>query len=79
MTSYQYTHDDMRLDQDFLPLPYFTLRQDTRQHAVTQEVVVRSRAAEGDGHAGGCAASSDSTPGARCRPPCSSLSGASRS
>ncbi len=50
VTSYQYTHDDMRLDQDFLPLPYFTLRQDTRQHAVTQEVVVRSRAAEGDGY-----------------------------
>ena len=50
VTSYQYTHDDMHLDQDFLPLPYFTLRQDTRQHAVTQEVVVRSRAAEGDGY-----------------------------
>lgn len=42
ITSYQYIDDNMTLDQDFLPLDYFTLTQKRREHAVTQDVVVRS-------------------------------------
>ncbi len=41
ITSYQYINDNMTLDQDFTPLPYFTLTQARREHAVTQEVVAR--------------------------------------
>lgn len=41
ITSYQYIDDNMTLDQDFTPLPYFTLTQDRREHAVTQDVVAR--------------------------------------
>ena len=43
ITSYQYTDDDMILDQDFLPLSYFTLRQSLREHALTEDLVIRSR------------------------------------
>lgn len=43
VTSYQYSDDEMRLDQDFLPLSYFTLRQARREHSVTEDVVFRSR------------------------------------
>ena len=46
ITSYQYINDNMTLDQDFTPLPYFTLTQARREHAVTQELVARSH---GDG------------------------------
>lgn len=42
MTSYQYIDDNMTLDQDFLPLPYFTLTQARREHAVTQELVFKN-------------------------------------
>ena len=42
ITAYQYIDDNMTLDQDFLPLDYFTLTQKRREHAVTQDVVVRS-------------------------------------
>jgi outer membrane receptor protein involved in Fe transport len=42
ITSYQYIDDNMTLDQDFTPLPYFTLTQARREHAVTQDVVARS-------------------------------------
>lgn len=42
VTSYQYLDDRMVLDQDFLPESYFTLEQARREHALTQEVVVRS-------------------------------------
>ncbi len=42
ITSYQYSDDRMVLDQDFLPLSYFTLRQSLREHAVTEDLVVRS-------------------------------------
>ena len=45
ITSYQFLDDDMRLDQDFLPLSYFTLQQARRQHDVTEDVVVRSKSA----------------------------------
>ena len=41
ITSYQYIDDNMTLDQDFTTLPYFTLTQARREHAVTQEVVAR--------------------------------------
>ncbi len=42
ITSYQYSDDRMRLDQDFLPLSYFTLQQALREHCVTEEAVFRS-------------------------------------
>ena len=42
ITSYQYINDNMTLDQDFTPLPYFTLTQARREHAITQDVVARS-------------------------------------
>ena len=41
VTSYQYLDDNMTLDQDFTPLPYFTLTQARREHAATQEVLLR--------------------------------------
>ncbi len=40
-TSYQFTDDDMRLDQDFTPASMFTIRQTQREHAATQEFVLR--------------------------------------
>ncbi len=43
ITSYQYSDDQMTLDQDFLPLSYFTLQQARRDHAVTEDLVFRSR------------------------------------
>lgn len=44
VTSYQFLDDRMTLDQDFLPASYFTLIQDRREHALTQEIVLRSNA-----------------------------------
>ncbi len=41
-TGYQYLNDDLRLDQDFTPLSIFTLRQQQRMHAVSQEVAFKS-------------------------------------
>lgn len=41
VTSYQFLDDRMALDQDFRPESYFTLVQDRREHAVTQEFVLR--------------------------------------
>ena len=41
ITSYQYINDNMTLDQDFTPLPYFTLTQARRENALTQDVVAR--------------------------------------
>lgn len=43
ITSYQLTDDDMRLDNDFTPLDYFTLGQAIKEHVLTEEVVFRSR------------------------------------
>ena len=43
ITSYQYSDDEMLLDQDFTPDSYFTLRQARREHAVTEDLVFRSR------------------------------------
>lgn len=41
-TGYSYTHDRMRMDNDFLPEPYFTLGQYQREHSLTQEFVAKS-------------------------------------
>ncbi len=42
ITSYQYSDDEMTLDQDFTPESWFTLRQSRREHALTEELVFRS-------------------------------------
>lgn len=42
VTSYQYMDDRMTMDQDFLPVSMFTLVQAQREHAVTQELLLRS-------------------------------------
>lgn len=42
VTGYQFFKDDMKLDQDFTEIRDFTLRQQQKQHAVTQELTVRS-------------------------------------
>lgn len=43
IVSYQYSDDEMNLDQDFLPLSYFTLTQARTEHTVTADAVFRSR------------------------------------
>ena len=45
ITSFQYIDDNMTLDQDFLPMSYFTLTQKKREPAVTQDIVARGNAA----------------------------------
>lgn len=40
-TSYQYLDDRMQMDQDYLPLSYFTLVQAQKEHAVSQELTLR--------------------------------------
>lgn len=47
ITSVQYLDDNMTLDQDFLPLPYFTLTQKQRETAVTEDLVFRGTADDG--------------------------------
>lgn len=42
ITSVQYIDDNMTLDQDFLPLEYFTLTQAKKELGITQDLVVRS-------------------------------------
>ena len=41
ITSVQHINDNMTLDQDFLPLPYFTLTQKKRETTLTQEVIAQ--------------------------------------
>lgn len=41
MTSFQYLKDNMTLDQDFLPLDYFTLTQARHEWSVTEDIVAR--------------------------------------
>ena len=41
-TSYQYTNDNMILDQDFTPLSMFAMRQSQTENALTQEFVLKS-------------------------------------
>ena len=43
-TGYQFLNDDMKMDQDFSPKSIFTLNQKQKQHAVSQEVAIRSNA-----------------------------------
>lgn len=43
ITSIQYLDDHMTLDQDFLPLPYFTLSQKQRETSVTEDIVMRGK------------------------------------
>lgn len=40
-TGYQYLYDRMRIDNDFTPRSLFTLVQQQREHALTEDVVVR--------------------------------------
>lgn len=47
VTSYQFIDDNMTLDQDFLPLSYFTLSQKKKEHAVTQDIIMKGTAAGG--------------------------------
>lgn len=42
ITSYQYLKDNMTLDQDFLPLSYFTLTQAKAEHAITQDFIIKN-------------------------------------
>ncbi|MCI9608218.1 MAG: TonB-dependent receptor [Muribaculaceae bacterium] len=46
ITSVQYIDDNMTLDQDFLPLDYFTLTQKRHEWALTQDVIARGRVGE---------------------------------
>lgn len=41
ITSFQYIDDNMTLDQDFLPLSYFTLTQARKQSTITQDLVIK--------------------------------------
>ncbi len=41
-TSYQFTHDKMNIDNDFTPKAMFTLIQEQREHAVTEDIVFRT-------------------------------------
>ncbi len=44
ITSAQYLDDNMTLDQDFLPLDYFTLEQKRKEWAITQDFIARGGA-----------------------------------
>ena len=41
VTSYQFLHDNMLLDNDFTAEQYFTLQQEQHEHAVTQEFIAK--------------------------------------
>lgn len=41
-TGYQYFKDDMKMDQDFDTLSVFTLNQKQKQHAVSEEIALKS-------------------------------------
>ncbi len=47
VTSVQYLNDNLTLDQDFRPLPYFTLTQKQQDIAVTEDIFARGE--KGDG------------------------------
>lgn len=46
ITSAQYIDDNMTLDQDFLPLDYFTLVQKRKEWALTQDFIARGNGGE---------------------------------
>lgn len=41
-TGYQFLKDDMRMDQDYTPLSVFSIRQQQKQHSVSQEITIKS-------------------------------------
>jgi len=41
ISSFQYVNDDVKLDQDFRPVDYFTLNQKRHEPAFTQDIIVR--------------------------------------
>ncbi len=43
VTSVQYLHDNMTLDQDFLPLPYFTLTQRKDEVSLTEDIMLKGQ------------------------------------
>ncbi|MDE5773208.1 MAG: TonB-dependent receptor [Muribaculaceae bacterium] len=47
VTSLQHINDNMTLDQDFLPDPYFTLTQRKHETAVTEDIMLRGRQWDG--------------------------------
>ena len=47
VTSLQHINDNMTLDQDFLPDPYFTLTQKKRETALTEDLMLRGEEADG--------------------------------
>ncbi|MDE6297620.1 MAG: TonB-dependent receptor [Muribaculaceae bacterium] len=47
ITAVQHIDDNMTLDQDFLPLPYFTLTQKQKETALTEDVVFKGAKASG--------------------------------
>ena len=40
-TSYRYGNDRMDMDQDYLPLSYFTLVQQQEEHSISQEIILK--------------------------------------
>lgn len=42
ISAVQYIDDNLTLDQDFLPLSYFTLTQKKREYAISQELIARN-------------------------------------
>ena len=46
VTSLQYSDDNMTLDQDFLPLDYFTLTQANREFSITEDIIARGSVGE---------------------------------
>lgn len=48
VTSLQYLDDNMTLDQDFLPIPYFTLTQKKREISLTQDLMLKGTASDGN-------------------------------
>ena len=47
VTSVQHINDNMTLDQDFTPEPYFTLTQKKNETAITEDLMLRGNAAGG--------------------------------
>ena len=42
VTGYTYFNDRMRIDNDFLPLDYFSMGQYQKEHVITQEITVKT-------------------------------------
>ncbi len=41
-TGYQFLKDDMKMDQDYSPLSIFSIRQQQKQHSISQEITIKS-------------------------------------